>query len=144
MTSNYVDNVMVYADPFHNYCVALVVPSRHILEKWAKEAGMTYRDFPELCEKVEAVKEVQQSLLKVCPFNYLVLVHKEVWNSKHNRKLSTSINYFDVFCRLRSEVVQKMCWLISLAKNYLVVSIWTLALCPVYNLHSAHLNIIGN
>ncbi|XP_058211235.1 long chain acyl-CoA synthetase 8-like [Rhododendron vialii] len=64
MTSNYVDNVMVYADPFHNYCVALVVPSRHILETWAKEAGMTYGDFPELCDKVEAVKEVQQSLLK--------------------------------------------------------------------------------
>lgn len=123
MTSNYVDNVMVYADPFHNYCVALVVPSRHILEKWAKEAGMTYGDFPELCDKVEAVKEVQQSLLKVCPFNYLVLEHKEVWNSKHNRKLLTAINYFDVFCRLRSEeVVQKMCWLISLSTNYLVVS----------------------
>lgn len=103
MTSNYIDNVMAYADPFHNYCVALVVSSRHILEKWAKEAGMTYGDFPELCDKVEAVKEVQQSLLKVCPFNYIVLEHKEVWNSKYNRKLSTSINYFDVFFHLRSE-----------------------------------------
>lgn len=74
MTSNYVDNVMVYADPFHNYCVALVVPSRHILEKWAKEAGMTYGDFPELCDKVEAVKEVQQSLLKVCRFVHLTIL----------------------------------------------------------------------
>lgn len=65
MTSNYVDNVMVYADPFHNYCVALVVPIHQVLEKWAKEAGITYKDFSELCDKAEAVKEVQQSLLKV-------------------------------------------------------------------------------
>ncbi|KAH7861380.1 hypothetical protein Vadar_025369 [Vaccinium darrowii] len=64
MTSNYIDNVMVYADPFHNYCVALVVPSHQVLAKWAKESGTTYGDFPELCDKVEAVKEVQQSLLK--------------------------------------------------------------------------------
>ncbi|KAH7844201.1 hypothetical protein Vadar_025374 [Vaccinium darrowii] len=64
MTSNYVDNVMVYADPFHSYCVALVVPLHQVLAKWAKEAGTTYGDFPELCDKVEAVKEVQQSLLK--------------------------------------------------------------------------------
>ncbi|KAH7844274.1 hypothetical protein Vadar_026290 [Vaccinium darrowii] len=35
MTSNYIDNVMVYADPFHNYCVALVVPS-HQAAKAAK------------------------------------------------------------------------------------------------------------
>ncbi|XP_057461651.1 long chain acyl-CoA synthetase 8-like [Actinidia eriantha] len=65
MTSNYVDNIMVYADPFHNYCVALIVPIHQVLEKWAKESGIKYTDFPDLCEKAEAVKEVQQSLLKV-------------------------------------------------------------------------------
>ncbi|KAL6999860.1 Long chain acyl-CoA synthetase 8, variant 2 [Sarracenia purpurea var. burkii] len=65
MTSNYVDNIMVHADPFQNYCVALVVPQNQALEKWAKEAGIEYKDFPELCDKVEAVKEVNQSLLKV-------------------------------------------------------------------------------
>ncbi|PSS16071.1 Long chain acyl-CoA synthetase [Actinidia chinensis var. chinensis] len=65
MTSNYVDNIMVYADPFHNYCVALVVPIHQVLEKWAKEGGIKYTDFPDLCDKAEAVKEVQQSLLKV-------------------------------------------------------------------------------
>ncbi|GFZ05368.1 AMP-dependent synthetase and ligase family protein [Actinidia rufa] len=65
MTSNYVDNIMVYADPFHNYCVALIVPIHQVLEKWAKESGVKYMDFPDLCEKAEAVKEVQQSLLKV-------------------------------------------------------------------------------
>ncbi|KAB1209104.1 Long chain acyl-CoA synthetase 8 [Morella rubra] len=63
--SSYVENVMVYADPFNNYCVALVVPSHQVLEKWAQEAGISYKDFSELCDKVEAVSEVQQSLTKV-------------------------------------------------------------------------------
>ncbi|KAL5581686.1 hypothetical protein UlMin_014128 [Ulmus minor] len=65
MSSNYVDNIMLHADPFHNYCVALVVPVHQALEKWAQEAGIKYNDFPELCEKAEAVNEVQQSLSKV-------------------------------------------------------------------------------
>ncbi|KAG5545826.1 hypothetical protein RHGRI_018099 [Rhododendron griersonianum] len=64
MTSNYVDNIMVYVDPFHNFCVALVVPKQQALEKWAKESGISYEGFPDLCNKVEAVKEIQQSLSK--------------------------------------------------------------------------------
>lgn len=56
---------MVYADPFHNYCVALIVPSQQTLEKWAQQAGIAYKDFPELCDKPETVTEVQQSLSKV-------------------------------------------------------------------------------
>ncbi|KAF3963845.1 hypothetical protein CMV_011805 [Castanea mollissima] len=63
-TSNYVDNIMLHADPFHNYCVALVVPSHQSLEKWAQQAGINYRDFSELCDKAETVSEVQQSLSK--------------------------------------------------------------------------------
>lgn len=66
MSSNYVDNIMVYADPFHNYCVALVVPSHQTLEKWAKENGIEYKNISELCDKAEAIKEVQQSLSQVC------------------------------------------------------------------------------
>ncbi|KAL0405142.1 UNVERIFIED_CONTAM: Long chain acyl-CoA synthetase 8 [Sesamum latifolium] len=62
--SKYVDNIMVYADPYHNFCVALVVPARQALEGWANESGIKCSDFPELCEKAEAVNEVQQSLLK--------------------------------------------------------------------------------
>lgn len=65
ITSNYVDNIMVFADPFHNYCVAVVVPVHQALEKWAQEAGIKYNDFSELCGKAEAVSEVQQSLSKV-------------------------------------------------------------------------------
>ncbi|KAK4386314.1 Long chain acyl-CoA synthetase 8 [Sesamum angolense] len=64
VSSKYVDNIMVYADPFHNFCVALVVPARQTLEGWANESGIKYNDYPELCEKAEAKNEVQQSLLK--------------------------------------------------------------------------------
>lgn len=64
-SSNYVDNIMAYADPFHSYCVALVVPSQKVLEKWAQENGIEHRAFSDLCNKVEAVNEVQQSLSKV-------------------------------------------------------------------------------
>lgn len=64
-SSNYVDNTMVYADPFHNYCVALIVPSRQAIEQWAQNTQIAYRDFPDLCQKAEAAHEVQQSLLKV-------------------------------------------------------------------------------
>ncbi|KAL0285992.1 UNVERIFIED_CONTAM: Long chain acyl-CoA synthetase 8 [Sesamum calycinum] len=64
VSSKYVDNIMVYADPFHNFCVALVVPARQALEGWANESGIKYNDYPELCEKAEAKNEVQQSLLK--------------------------------------------------------------------------------
>ncbi|XP_010521252.1 PREDICTED: long chain acyl-CoA synthetase 9, chloroplastic [Tarenaya hassleriana] len=60
----YVDNIMVHADPFHSYCVALVVASQHSLEDWASKQGITYTNFEELCEKGETVKEVSASLVK--------------------------------------------------------------------------------
>lgn len=63
-SNNYIDNIMVYADPFHNFCVALVVPSHQVLEGWAREAGIKFEDLSELCEKPEATNEVQQSLSK--------------------------------------------------------------------------------
>ncbi|XP_050384605.1 long chain acyl-CoA synthetase 8 [Argentina anserina] len=65
INSNYVDSIMVFADPFHNYCVAIVVPARGALEQWAQQAGIKYNDFSELCAKGEAVSEVQQSLSKI-------------------------------------------------------------------------------
>lgn len=72
MSSNYVDNIMLYADPFHSYCVALVVPSHSELQKWAQESGIQYTSFSELCDKPEAIKEVQASLSKVSSSrNYL-------------------------------------------------------------------------
>ncbi|XP_055823580.1 long chain acyl-CoA synthetase 8-like [Solanum dulcamara] len=65
LSSNYVESIMAYADPFHNYCVALVVPSRPVLEKWAQENGIQHKDFSELCDKAESVNEIKQSLSKV-------------------------------------------------------------------------------
>ncbi|KAF5202521.1 Long-chain-fatty-acid--coa ligase, partial [Thalictrum thalictroides] len=61
---NYVESVMVHADPFHSNCVALIVPSRQALENWAQGAGIEYSDFPDLCQKKETVTEAQQSLSK--------------------------------------------------------------------------------
>ncbi|ONK68627.1 uncharacterized protein A4U43_C05F14110 [Asparagus officinalis] len=63
-SSKYVDNIMVHADPFHNFCVALVVPSQKAVEAWAKNSGVQFKDFPELCQKDEVINEVLQSLVK--------------------------------------------------------------------------------
>lgn len=57
---------MVYAEPNHNYSVALVVPVHQVLEDWAKRAGIQFGSFSELCDKAEAVNEVQRQLSKVC------------------------------------------------------------------------------
>ncbi|KAI4307274.1 hypothetical protein L6164_030478 [Bauhinia variegata] len=62
--SPYVDNIMLHADPFHPFAVALVVASHPALEEWASRQGIPYSDFPELCMKQETVKEVHASLLK--------------------------------------------------------------------------------
>ena len=66
IVSPYVENIMVYADPFHNFCVALVVAAHNELESWASQQGIKYGDFSDLCQKEEAVKEVLGSLAKVC------------------------------------------------------------------------------
>ena len=66
IVSPYVENIMVHADPFHNFCVALVVAAHNELESWASQQGIKYSDFSDLCQKEEAVKEVLGSLAKVC------------------------------------------------------------------------------
>ncbi|KAJ1388110.1 AMP-dependent synthetase/ligase [Sesbania bispinosa] len=62
--SPYVDNIMLHADPFHSYCVALVAVSHPALENWASKQGIGYSDISELCRKEETVKEVHASLVK--------------------------------------------------------------------------------
>lgn len=62
---NYTESIMVYADPYNSYCIALVVPARKELEKWAQGAGVQYKDFSALCDSPEAVSEVYQALSKV-------------------------------------------------------------------------------
>nr|GLL40420.1 long chain acyl-CoA synthetase 9, chloroplastic [Ipomoea trifida] len=62
--SPYVDSIMVHADPFHSYCVALVVAAQAALEDWAAERGIQFVDFSDLCIKEETIKEVYTSLVK--------------------------------------------------------------------------------
>ncbi|KAM0940498.1 putative long-chain-fatty-acid--CoA ligase [Dioscorea sansibarensis] len=64
IVSPYVDNIMLHADPFHSYCVALVVAAPQAIEYWARSKGITFSDFAELCQKEETVKEVHASLVK--------------------------------------------------------------------------------
>ncbi|XP_074263667.1 long chain acyl-CoA synthetase 9, chloroplastic [Silene latifolia] len=64
VSSPYADNIMVHADPFHSYCVALVVASEHALQEWADKQGISFSDFPDLCQKEETTKEVLGSLIK--------------------------------------------------------------------------------
>ncbi|KAF5791278.1 putative long-chain-fatty-acid--CoA ligase [Helianthus annuus] len=62
--SPYVDNIMVHANSFHSYCVALVVASQSAVESWALQKGIEFDDFASLCEMEETLKEVYASLLK--------------------------------------------------------------------------------
>ncbi|PKA61504.1 Long chain acyl-CoA synthetase 9, chloroplastic [Apostasia shenzhenica] len=64
IVSPYVDNIMLHADPFHNYTVAIVTPSQQTLQAWAEKEGITVGDFSDLCRKEETVKEVHSSLIK--------------------------------------------------------------------------------
>ncbi|XP_047321555.1 long chain acyl-CoA synthetase 9, chloroplastic-like [Impatiens glandulifera] len=64
ITSPYVDNVMLHADSFYSYCVALVVASQQALEGWASKEGITFGNFAELCQKEKILKEVHGSLVK--------------------------------------------------------------------------------
>lgn len=64
VVSLYVDNLMIHADPFHSYCVAIVVASQHAVEEWASKKGVSFSDFAELCEREETIKEVHSSLVK--------------------------------------------------------------------------------
>lgn len=71
--SPYADNIMIYANPFHSYCVALVVVSHLALEEWASKRGISFTDIAELCEREEAIKEVYSSLIKVRHFLFFSL-----------------------------------------------------------------------
>lgn len=70
---------MLHADPFHNFCVALVVAAPHALEEWALKRAISYSDFSDLCQKEETVKEVHGSLIKVgVPFSLPSMIHTQV------------------------------------------------------------------
>ena len=56
--SHYLDNAMLHVDPFHSYCVALVVPSYQILESWSHKEGIIYKDY--VCTCVKRVKQLNK------------------------------------------------------------------------------------
>lgn len=56
---------MLHADPFHSYCVALVVASQSALEDWAEATNVVYDSFPDLCSKTQAIREVLSSITQV-------------------------------------------------------------------------------
>lgn len=62
--SPYVDNIMLHANSFHSYCVALVVASQATLESWALQKGIEFDDFTNLCQMEQTIKEVYASLVK--------------------------------------------------------------------------------
>lgn len=64
--SPYVENIMLHADPFHSYCVAIVVVPQAALKDWARQAEVQYSDFSDLCSNTLAVKEVLSSINQVC------------------------------------------------------------------------------
>uniref|UniRef100_A0A803LV37 AMP-dependent synthetase/ligase domain-containing protein n=1 Tax=Chenopodium quinoa TaxID=63459 RepID=A0A803LV37_CHEQI len=64
ITSPYVENIMLHCDPYHSYCVALVVASESAVRDWAVKQGISFTDFSDLCQKEETVKEVLGSLVK--------------------------------------------------------------------------------
>lgn len=65
VVSPYVENIMVHADPFHSYAVAILVASQHALESFAQSKGIEYKSFEDLCENEAAIKEILSSLQKV-------------------------------------------------------------------------------
>lgn len=64
IVSPYVENIMLHADPFHSYCVALVTVAPHALESWAQKQRIAFNNLSDLCQQEEAVKEVYASLVK--------------------------------------------------------------------------------
>ncbi|XP_042979176.1 long chain acyl-CoA synthetase 9, chloroplastic [Carya illinoinensis] len=64
LVSPYIDNIMLHANPFHSYCVALVVAAQHTVEDWAEKQRIPFTDFDDLCEKAETKKEVLASIQK--------------------------------------------------------------------------------
>ncbi|CAI5941960.1 unnamed protein product [Closterium sp. NIES-64] len=63
--SSFVENVMLYADPFKTFTIALVVPSKPALVAWAKAQGVDSSDYAALCANPDAVSQVLESLAEV-------------------------------------------------------------------------------
>lgn len=67
IASPLVDNLMMYADSFHSYAVALVVPEFDKLREMAASKGLDPTDTAGICSNTELVAEVLKSMIKVRP-----------------------------------------------------------------------------
>eukprot|EP00475_Leptophrys_vorax_P021252 TRINITY_DN28970_c0_g1_i2.p1 TRINITY_DN28970_c0_g1~~TRINITY_DN28970_c0_g1_i2.p1 ORF type:complete len:632 (-),score=32.28 TRINITY_DN28970_c0_g1_i2:150-1868(-) len=63
--SPYVENVMMYADPYKSYAIALVVPSRPHITAWASSNGIDTSEYNSICAHPDVVSEVLKSLVQV-------------------------------------------------------------------------------
>ena len=54
--SHYIAQIFVYGDSFQNYVVAIIVPEKETLIKWAKEKGLPTDDYEELLKNEQVVK----------------------------------------------------------------------------------------
>lgn len=64
--SPFADNIMVHADPFHSYCVAIVAVAPQAVENWALKQGIKFTGIADLCQQEETLEAVHVSLVKVC------------------------------------------------------------------------------
>ena len=63
-TCSLVENICVYADASKTYTVALVVPSHQHLEEIARNLGITFSSFEELCNNSRIEKAVLNVLIE--------------------------------------------------------------------------------
>jgi long-chain acyl-CoA synthetase len=56
------NSVWVYGDQFASFVVAVVVPQQSYTEQWAKQNGIKYANFAELCSNPKLRKAVLRSL----------------------------------------------------------------------------------
>eukprot|EP00121_Abeoforma_whisleri_P008437 Awhi_evm2s7745 len=59
--ANYIDNMMIYADPLHSYCVALVTVNKSI-EAWATKNGIEVTEWKEFVHNPSVVAEVLSAI----------------------------------------------------------------------------------
>lgn len=64
MSSPYVENIMMYADPFHKFAIALVVPNKGTLKNSPAVNESPLEDPESLYKEPALLKEVQESLEK--------------------------------------------------------------------------------
>jgi long-subunit acyl-CoA synthetase (AMP-forming) len=66
IVSPYMENIMINTNPFHNFCVALVVAAQIELQSWASQQGIK-TTISQICARSKRLLK-KCSLAKVCVF----------------------------------------------------------------------------